>query len=438
MRDIVRRASPIARVLLVLAAAFLLVTCVSLCKRAWRGDTDFSVFYRAAVSLAAGAGGEIYKERDGATGWYNCIPPAGMVAFMGLSFFHRLTAGILWAVVNLGLLAACFAFLQRIYARMGVGRVHYEATLPYAVVSLAVFGGVCLQTGQTSILFVTCWLGYVYATTLGSASFAGLLLAAPAAIKLYPLIFGLVPLLRKKWAEASWGMLWLAVLTIAIPAFVFRENFMELTSSFFSFQVLNPDGRVMTAAAPTAMSNQGIDAVLLRFLSYVPGFHDQPGVVVRGGNFEAGFVLTVANVLRVCVVLFTAFVSVKWLRTENDEPPFLLVALWCAALYMILPGAKARYAIYALPAILAMFAAAHREYAMGFTRHGARLAALSIVTCGLLLQIVPVFLLQFGVGYIGTLILWLFTVREAWETGALPRRAGENYASRSKRATNIL
>ena len=59
MRDIVRKSPPIARVLLVLAAAFLLLTCVSLVKRAYRGDSDFGVFYRAAVSMAAGAGGEI-------------------------------------------------------------------------------------------------------------------------------------------------------------------------------------------------------------------------------------------------------------------------------------------------------------------------------------------------------------------------------------------
>jgi len=437
VRDIVRKSSPIARVLLALAAAFLLLTCVSLVKRAYRGDSDFGVFYRAAVSMAAGAGGEIYQERDVPTGWYNCIPPAGMSVFLGLSFFNRVAAGIVWAIANVGLLAVAFALLRRIYARMGEQRVHYEATLPYALVVLATFGGVCLQTGQTSILFVVCWLGYVLATTVGRSSSAGFLLAIPAAIKLYPLMFGLVPLLRKKWAEAGWGIVWIAVLTVVLPAVVFRENFVELTASFFQFQVFDPDGRVMTAAAPTAVSNQGLDAVLLRFFSYVPELHDQPGALPHG-NLDPGFVLMASNIVRVAIVLFTVFVSFKWLRSKDGDPPFLMMALWCAALYMILPGAKGRYAIYALPAVLAMFAAAHRQFEHGFAKDGARLAVLSVVACALMLQVVPDYFLQFGVGYVGTLILWLFTVLEVSKSGELARTPSENYAAGRKRASDIL
>ena len=304
-------------------------------------------------------------------------------------------------------------------------------------IALAVFGGSCLQTGQTSILFVVCWLGYVLATSLGRSSWAGLALALPAAIKLYPLVFGIVPLIRRKWIEVPWGLVGLTLLVVVIPALVFRENFIELTKSFFAHQVLDPGGRVMTAASPTAVSNQGLDAVLLRYASYIPGLHNQPGAPPHL-NFDPQSVLLLGNFLRVLIIAFTAFVSLKWLHAREDEPPLLLMALWCAALYMVLPGAKSRYAIYALPAMLTMFAAAHREFANGCARDGARIATLAVVACALLLQMVPAYLLQFGVGYVGTLILWLFTVREAWETSALPRRAGQNYASSGERASDVL
>jgi hypothetical protein len=222
-----------------------------------------------------------------------------------------------------------------------------------------------------------------------------------------------------------------------IPAIIFRENVLELTTSFFQHQVLDPDGRVMTAAGPTAVSNQGLDAVLLRYLSFVPGLHDQTGAMPHA-NLSADRVLFAANLMRVMIIAFTAIVSVRFLRRPSNEPPFLLMALWCAALYMVLPGAKGRYAIYALPAVLAMFAAAHRQYAKGDAKKGFRIAALSVASCALLIQLFPDYFLQFGIGFFGTAILWLFTINETNAASMLSSGARENYASGGKRASDIL
>jgi hypothetical protein len=423
--------------MLVLAAAFLVLMCVSLCKRAWRGDSDFGVFYRAAVSLAAGAGGEMYAERDAPTGWYNCIPPAGMMIFQGLGYVHRLAAGIIWMLANLCMLWGCLAVLRRIYAKLGDEGKHYEATLPYALIVLAIFGGVCLQTGQTSILFTLCWLGYVLSTSLNKNSWSGFLLALPAAIKLYPLMFGLIPVIRRKWPEVAWGIVWIVGLTAVIPLVFYRENLVGLLSSFFQYQVLDPNGRVMTAATQTAPSNQGIDSVLLRYFSYVPGLHGEASVLPHA-NIDPGFILSISNGLRLAILAFTAFASLRWLRANDSKPPFIMMALWCAALYMVLPGQKGRYAIYVLPAILVMFAAAHRAFANGLISQGKRITALAVVACVLLVQLVPDELLRYGVGYVGTIILWTFMLKEAITTGELSRRAGENYAADRKGASDVL
>jgi hypothetical protein len=437
MREMVRQASPLARVLLILATLFLVVMCVSLAKRAWRGDSDFGVFYRGAVSLSNGAGGEIYAQRDKLTGWHNCIPPVGMVVFMGLAVFPKVVAGIVWGLLNVGMLGACIYFLRKTYAKLASERIHYEATLPFAVAMLAVFGGVCIQTGQTSVLFVACWIGYVWATSEQKSSWAGFLLAVPAVLKLYPLLMGLIPLLRRKFSEAVWGVAWILVLSIVVPLVVFQDNFGGLTSGFFQYQVLDPGGRVMTSVDPTAVSNQGLDAVLLRYLSYVPSFHD------AAGNFphlavSPEAVLGFANLLRVVVIAITLWISIRWVRGETNEPPLLLVALWCAALYMILPSAKGRYAIYALPPLLVMMASAHRALAEGRHAAGKRLAFLTVVSCILLLQIVPDYTLQFGIGYIAPVILWIFVIRLSMSCFRLPRRPGEDYTTGGERATNVL
>jgi hypothetical protein len=115
-----------------------------------------------------------------------------------------------------------------------------------------------------------------------------------------------------------------------------------------------------------------------------------------------------------------------------------MMALWCAALYMVLPGQKGRYAIYALPAVMVMFAAAHRALANGLISQGKRITALAVVACVLLVQLVPDELLRYGVGYLGTIILWTFMLKEAITTGDLSRRASENYAADSKRASDVL
>ena len=432
-----RSASPVAKVLIVLSFLFLLTTSVSLCKRAYRGETDFSVFYRAAVSLSNGAGGEIYAMRDEPTGWYNCIPPIGMVPFMALVAFAPVVAGALWAAFNIGLLALCFILLRKIYAKLTVERIYYEQTLPWVLVLLGFFGGVCVQTGQTSILFVACWLGYILTTSQSRPAISGLLLAIPACIKLYPLLFGIVPLLRRKLNEVTLGIAWIVVLSVAVPYLFFGTTVIELLVDFFKYQVLDPGGRVMTAASPRAVSNQGLDAVLLRYLAHIPEVHDG----ARGFphlSLDPDAVLLLANVLRLAIIGATVVASVSWIKKTNEDPPLVLMALWCAALYMILPGAKGRYAIYALPALAVMIASAKRELGAGRIADSRRIAALAVLCTALLLQIVPDATLNYGVGFIGQIILWVFMLQSTLSRESLSSRSSENHAAGSKRAADVL
>ena len=437
MRELFRNASPTARALLIVGVLFLATMCVSLSKRAYRGDSDFGVFYRAGVSLAQGAGGEIYAERDRPTGWYNCIPPSGMGIFIALAYVYPVAAGVIWATVNVGLLYLSFVFLKAINSKLTSERIHYDQTLPFVVVMLCVFGGVCIQTGQTSILFVTCWIGYIYATQRNRSSLGGMLLAIPASLKLYPILFAFVPAVKRKYKELAWGVIGCTLLSAFLPALIFREHFFDLTQSFVVNQVLDPGGRVMTSADPTAVSNQGIDAVLLRYLAYVPSFHDNWQLPHL--NFDKHLVVSLANFLRLLIVSVTAWMSIKWLR-DDDTPSLALMALWCAALYVMLPGAKSRYAIYALPAFIVLIAQCHSAWFNGHKQKARNLCACILVSAILLLQLVPDYFLQFGIGLFGSALLWATTLvlTPQMSVKESPRGAGKNDAARSERTADVL
>lgn len=422
MRQIFRNASPVARVLLIISICFLLVTCVSLGKRAWRGGTDFSVFLRAGTALCEGEGAGLYERLDERTGWFNCIPPAGMGPFMLLSMMHRVVAAVIWATLNVGVLLLCIHLLKKIYARLA-NRTDYEATLPFALVLLFLLGAVCIQTGQTSIIFMACWLGYVLVSADQRHALAGFLIALPAAIKLYPILFALPALLRRKRRELAWIGIWMVVLTLVVPGVIFGPGVVDMSQSFVENQILDPGGRAMEAADPKPASNQGLDGVLVRYLSYVPAFHDRHPAFPHL-NVEVESVVTIANFLRIIVLIVTIVVSLRWIRTRSPDPPLLLIALWCAALYVILPGAKGRYAVYAFPAFLPVLAAAHGAFRVGDVANGRKAAAVALVAAVLVLQLVPDSFLYYGIGIIGPFLLWHFLLRSASTV-----RASENHAS---------
>lgn len=386
---------------------------------------------RASQSLKEGAGAEIYKNKDDETGWYNCIPPVGMVVFVALSTFGPPAAAVAWGAINVGLLVACVGVLRRIYAKLTVERIHYEATFPILVALLLVFGSASIRTGQTSLLFAACWLGYVLTTSERRQMLAGFLLAVPASLKLYPILFGFVPLLRRKWGEVAWAPFWLAFLTVAVPALLFREQIGEMLAAFWQYQILDPGGRVGAAFEPRVIGNQDFGAVLLRYFTYSPEFHSAAPWFPHA-NLDAEQVIQFSNVLRLIVVVATVIASGRWLRTATDEPPLVLVALWTAALYFVLPGMKARYAVYLVPAFTVLIAQAHLRLSENRAA-GIRYSVVVAACVVLVMQTVPSVLMRIGIGFFGPALIWILLMQIA-----LSRRAGQDDAARRERAANVL
>lgn len=399
----------------IVAFVLLVAQVFSLVARVHEGQTDFSVFHRAAVQLASGAGGELYAKTDEPTGWYNCIPPLGMALFYPLAGVDPPTAAAVWGAFNVLLLLCGAYFLYQIGSRIESNAG--PAAISLAAVILLLLGGACVQVGQTSIVFAACWIGFLWAISATRPWSAAFALAMPVGIKLYPIAFFAAPFQLGTRRALVAGFFWLVVLLIVVPFLIFGIRFWDLSISFLHYAILGPGGRLATSADPTALSNQSIDALLLRYFTFHEGFHSQVPWLPHLG-LPAAPVLVAANAIRLAVLAATAIACRGISRSVADRPAYaaaIVVGAWCAALYLILPGAKARYAVQAFPAFLPLCLSAFEALDNGDKKRGMLLLGGMAVSLLLLLQVVPPQFSATTLSIAAPIFLWWFCIRRAAE-----------------------
>jgi len=403
-----------ARLCGLLAVVLVFMQFVQLFKRAGRVGSDFGVFYRTATLLNNGSGGEIYTQRDSATGWPISIPPAGLVVFDPLVELPPLLAGAIWAVINLALLVGAIVALRRFLDKLDRQQRVYQSVFPWMVIIFLLLSTGSIQVGQFSLPFVACWIFFLYATANGNCAWAGLSLAIPSAIKLYPALLLAVPLadIERYRKELIFFFLSIVLVCGVVPALVYGPRVGEITLSFFQNAIFSEEGRVTAMQMIDTQANQSLDVVMQRYLSYDPAFHARyPGIPHL--SFEPQQVLQLAHVVRLCIILASAAVVFRWQRHDRSCPLYkamCMAALWSAALYLILPETRSRYAVYTflafLPPLGAAVGAGMRANRLAYMTH----CALIMFCLMLMLQFMPRPLRIYGPGFIGVLILWLFNV----------------------------
>lgn len=370
-----------------LACAVLVVQAVSLYYRGAKEESDVGVFYRTARLLDAGAGAELYEERDSKTGWPIAIPPVGMAFFQSVSRLGPGGLAAVWAVFNVVLVGLGVWFLRGLVS---------PSLFPWMAAVWLVLAGGSVQVGQFSVLFALCWI-----VALRASSWAGpWLWALPAAIKLYPALLFFTSLSRKDGLRvglATCGAL--IVLFFVVPYVFYGGRAWDLNASFIENVVLDPSGRVKWMQALGTTANQGLDAVLIRYLSWYPKFHERYSVPTAGLDLDT--VRLLGHVLRLLVLAVTigAFLRVR----RKGSVPSLLVsaAVWSSAMYVMLPETRARYAVYTVLAfvVLSDYVSERRPRAWGVA--GLVLALL------LVLGAMPEFVQVLGLGFLGPLGLWI-------------------------------
>ena len=405
-----------AQVFVALTALVVITQSVSLVLRASSDKSDVGVFYRSARLLNEGAGADFYTERDTATGWYRTIPPAGLVIFQPLARLNRTAAGCIWAVLNVAFLVTAVLALGAYITCIDYERQYYQDAFPWIVGVLALLASESIHVGQFSVLFVACWIFSLAALARGRSSWAGLSLALPSVIKLYPALMLAVPLAgcRRRWASViAFFFLGVLVFGAIVPFVALGPRAWELTESFLLNAILGGEGRV---AGYTLLggSNQGLDSVLLRYLTDSPAFHSRHRSVPHLA-LDRQVVLQLANWLR-AAILITTIATVVRSRCRLDRYPLNALmhfaALWSATLYVILPETKARYAVYTVLAFLPMCMRASRARAE--CNRAAFVAWFgTIVLClVMVLQAFPTWVYPFGIGYVGQLALWALNVKQ--------------------------
>lgn len=383
---------------------------VSLVSRGARGYTDVGVFYRTCVLLRGGAGGELYTRHDAVTDWPISLAPAGLALFQPLALFGPLEASIGWALINLGLLGLSIVVLRR-FLKSAYDPPRFDVLFSWAAMLFVVLSAGSIQVGQFSVVFVSCWILFLSAFAAGSYSSAGMLLALPTAIKLYPVMMLAVPILLARSARIGLRtllgfMLGIVIFSVLVPSLVYGSRAWDLNASFWQNVILSPTGQVPYMQTVRA-SNQSLDAVLLRYLTYEPAFHPQVPAMPHL-QFAKDQVLRYANLARSIIFLITMVTVLRWQRrgaTVRAHDVLMMSALWSCTLYLILPETKARYAVYTLIGFLPLLEAALSEDKPPNlrVRAFAEIVFCAIVIGGLLPDAPKVY----GIGLVGAVLLWL-------------------------------
>ena len=405
--------NPLTLSLLAILIVFNIAQCISLAKRAQKG-TDFTVFYNTGKLLDNGAGAEIYRGKDQSTEWLRTIPPFGQMIIAPFGRGSVRAAALGWGVFNLLLLAATAEALRRFAARLdGKTRV-FRAIWPQCVLLLLAMAPASIQVGQFSVLFLACWVFSLALLATRFRDFAGAPLAIPICIKIYPALLLAVPILARRPRFLVSTLIFVA-LCCALPVLIYGARAPELSVSFWNNAIASSGGRVAEAQRAGSPANQGLDSVALRYLTSGQPIQKRYPQLPHGA-LPINSVMNAINAVRAAVILVSWCVGWRFWQRGQLAPLWgqaMLLALMCAALYAILPGAKTRYAIYAFPAFWPLLCCALAARRLNQTRAFWAWSAFALV-CLMLLAFTPSPLRLWGLGWLGAFALWIANCVVLW------------------------
>jgi hypothetical protein len=336
-----------------------------------------------------------------------------LALFQPLAWFGTRAASTGWALVNLCLVGLSLVALRRVLSSAYSSRS--DGLFSWAAVLFVLLSAGSIQVGQFSVLFAACWILFVSAFAGGNYFSAGMLLAIPAAIKLYPAMMLAVPISLARSARDTLRtligfMMGIVIFSALIPATMYGTRVWDLNGSFWQNVILNPKGQVAYMQTVRA-SNQSVDALLLRYLTFDKEFHPEEPAMPHL-ELPKQRVLRYADIARVLVLMITAAAVWRWRSrhpTFSARDVLMMSALWSCTLYLMLPETKARYAVYTFIAFLPLLEVALNENEPAAARVRAVVeVVLCVVLIGGLLPDPPK---VYGIGLIGAVVLWLRNLR---------------------------
>lgn len=397
----------IKRWALAVAILVTVLQSVTLVQRGERRLSDIGVYHRASEMLRHGAGADIYRGTQ--PGWPISMPPVGFAVFKPFASLGNLGGSLAWAAVNLALLAVIAGAVWRtVHGRAP----DLERVFPWVITVLLLLSAGSLQVGQFSILFVACWALALLAAAKGKPATSAIWLALPAAVKLYPAVLAAAPVAsaRNRQAAAKTALVFVgAALSVwlFVPFAAYGAEAPAMNLSWLQNVILN-GAQMEYLCSLRAVSNQGMDTILLRYLTHDPSFHDAH--FLPHLHLPKAFVLALAHAARILVVAVTSWFVWRRHRAEaarnrlTTESVLAVFAAWVSAMYLIMPETKSRYAVYTFLAFLPWLNDAARAATFRAQwQHAAGMALTIALVAGALPQTLQVW----GAGFTGALALWL-------------------------------
>ena len=378
---------------------------------------DFRVFYTAA--LAAREWGTLYElggiARDPGTIVVYRHAPIGAGLFVPWTLLPYDVALNAWRLINVGLYVATlwtllkhFRLTPRDPLALGLTILWFVSTPSRDSLALGQWDALFLNLSLAALIFYTArrdrdWV-------------VGALLALPIALKFYPALLLLVPLLARRWRVIGGCALGGAVAVLLGALLAGPRN-----SWIFATAVLPAVGGGTLYA-----ENQTLYALIGRLLTT-----SLPGNGV-GATYPVALTRIIADALAMAIVSITALVI--WRRGDGELATALRFVLPIPAALLIIPTAWAHYAAWALlPLAVLAIALANG------TPSRARFALFAIATVLIVLGSErdvwrgathdgPIRLLLTYKAY-GLLALWVGVGLAAWRLRAAPQGAPERRQS---------
>jgi hypothetical protein len=329
------------------------------------GQGDAQVFFRAGWAIWTGY--PLYGVTDH-HGWtYHYPPPFAL--FMG-PFANPIpdhpqpwwalpfpAAVAVWYVINvLCLLLALHVWasaLERyrpIEANAGFFQSHWALVLGQLIAFLP-FVGDELARGQPTpvlLLLIVVFLARYAENRVAAASFA---FSLAVAIKIFPLVLAVIPLLRRDWKFMVWTAGWCLFFLIVLPAIcvgptvtfelyrtMFTEHLAGIISGAMSTEIANQ-------VSPGAFSSIGVGAVVAR-IAAGDAFYSAP-LPQWASNFQ--FLFNAATVAAVAILGRGGFWNVRGAQPAGGYPLLVAGAILSAAIPLMIPSAGPQYVTVAVP-----------------------------------------------------------------------------------------
>jgi hypothetical protein len=346
-------------------------------KSVWLGQGDVQVFFRAGWAIWTGY--PLYEVADH-HGWTYHYPPT-FALFMG-PFANPLpsypqpwwalpfpAAVAAWYLINVACLFAALHIWARAVERAApiAAKAGYLQR-PWALVigpllALMPFIGDGLARGQPApvlLLLIVLFLSLYTEKRLSAAAFA---LSLAVTIKIFPVVLAVIPLMRRDWRFVLWGVVWSAVLLIALPVIcVGWPETVELYRAMFVEHLLGIVSGAMShdiasQVSPGAFSNIGIGALVAR-IAAGDAFYSTP---MPQWASAVQFLFNAVAVLAVVVVGRGGFWNMRAPQPSDGYPTLVAGAILAATLPLMIPSAGPQYVTVAVPLMTILLAETWRQ-----------------------------------------------------------------------------